>query len=49
MKIYMVREHVEYDIVAAYLNKEDAEAHAARKQVGQYYDVEYSVVEWEVN
>ena len=52
MKIYMVRYSVmyeSYDIVAAYLNKEDAEAYAARAQEGTYHDVEYWVEEWEVN
>lgn len=52
MKIYMVRYSVTYEawnIVASYLNKEDAEAYAARAQEGTYHDVEYSVEEWEVN
>ena len=51
MKIYMVREDVEYEvwnIVGAHLSEEAAEAQAAQEAVASSY-AEYTVEEWEVN
>lgn len=53
MEIYMVREEVTYEawnVIAAYLSKADAEAHAeeAQRKVSSS-DIFYTVEKWEVN
>lgn len=53
MKIYMVREEVQYesyDIIAAYLDENEAKQYAQMRQdTRRYHDTDYWVEKWEVN